>query len=59
MITISTQCAYASYDAATKRLTSSIVFIGEGTTIVSGADAPAINGNVSLCDCLINLVTDL
>lgn len=59
MITISTQCAYASYNSLTKKLTSSIILIGENTTIVSGADAPAVNGNVSLCDSLVNLVADL
>jgi len=59
MLTISTQCAFASYDAATKKLTSSIVLIGENTTILSGADAPAVNGNVSLCDTLVNLIADL
>lgn len=59
MITISTPCSYASYDAATKKLTSSIITIGEGATIVSGADAPAVNNDVIFCDCRATLVTDL
>lgn len=59
MLTISTQCAFASYDAATLKLTSSIILIGENTSIMSGADAVSVNGNVSLCDCLANLVADL
>jgi len=59
MLTISTQCAFASYNADTKLLTSSIILIGDNTTIMSGADAVSVNGNVSLCDTLANLVADL
>lgn len=59
MITISTPCAFASYCAATKRLTSSIIEIGENTTITSGADAPSVNGNVELFDTKTNLIADL
>ena len=59
MITISTPCSFASYDAATKKLTSSIVTIGEGTTIVSGADAVALNNDVLFCDCRESLITQL
>lgn len=59
MITISTRCAFASYNADTKLLTSSIILIGDNTTIMSGADAVSVNGNVSLCDTLVNLVSDL
>jgi hypothetical protein len=59
MITISTPCSFASYDSSTKRLTSSIVTIGENTTIISGADAVAVNNDVMFCDCRENLVTQL
>ena len=38
MITISTPCSFAAYDNNTKKLTSSIITIGEGTTIVCNQD---------------------
>ena len=38
MITISTPCVFAAYDNTTKKLTSSIITIGEGTTIVCNQD---------------------
>mgnify|MGYP000857589814 CR=1 FL=1 len=59
MITISTACSYANYDLGTKKLTSAIITIGDGASIVSGADAPVVNGNVMFCSCYSNLVTDL
>ena len=59
MITISTKCAYASYNASTKRLTSSIITIDENTTIVSNADEPALNSDVMFCADRETLITDL
>ena len=38
MITISTPCSFAAYDTNTKKLTSSIITIGEGTTIICNQD---------------------
>ena len=59
MITISTPCSFASYDASTKKLTSSIITIEENTTIISGADAVSLNNDVIFCDCRANLVASL
>ena len=38
MITISTPCSFAAYDSNTKKLASSIITIGEGTTIICNQD---------------------
>ena len=38
MITISTPCSFAAYDNNTMKLTSPIVIIGEGTTIICNQD---------------------
>lgn len=59
MITISTPCSFASYDAKTKKLTSSIITIGENTTIISGADAVSVNNDVMFCESREKLVADL
>lgn len=47
MITISAACCFASHNTDTKKLTSSIIEIGEGTTIISNADSPALHGDVA------------
>lgn len=59
MITISTPCSFAAYDASDKKLTSSIITIGEGATIISGADSPAVNNDLIFCDCRESLVAQL
>ena len=38
MITISSACSFAAFDNNSKKLTSSLVTIGEGTTIVCNQD---------------------
>ena len=60
MITIKdTACCFASYDAVTKKLTSSIITIDAKTSIISGADDPKVNGNVYFCSCMTDLITAL
>ena len=56
MITISSACSFAAFDNNSKKLTSSLVTIGEGTTIVcnqdelntSGRDVAFISTRVAL-----------
>jgi hypothetical protein len=59
MITISAACSFASYDASTKRLTSSIVTIDDNTTIISNSDEAKVNGDVMFCADRAKLITDL
>ena len=59
MITISTPCCFASYNVNTKRLTSSIIEIGENTTILSNADSPSVNGDVAFYGTRSDLISRL
>jgi beta-lactamase superfamily II metal-dependent hydrolase len=44
MITISAACSFAAYDNNTKKLTSSIITIGEGATILCNQDELNVSG---------------
>lgn len=59
MLTISTKCSFASYDAVTKKLTSAIISIDDKSSIISGADEPKVNGHVQVCSCVTDLVSAL
>jgi len=59
MITISAPCSFASYNVSTKKLTSSIITIGENTTIMSGADAASTNNDVMFYENRATLIAEL
>lgn len=44
MITISTTCSFAAYDNNTKKLASSIIIVGAGTTLLCNQDELNVSG---------------
>lgn len=59
MITISTPCCFAAYSSAEKKLESTIITIGEGTTIICNADEKTTKSDTAFFPTRIQLVTFL